>query len=192
MRIALTILSFTSLILVMSCEQNKPIPTEAMAKGQAFALEAKKALGGQLINALGENVTIYALDYCNLEASNITQKVSESTGVKISRASDQYRNPENAPNEDQLAYIKKTKAAIASGATPEPEIKRINKKLVGYYPIMTNGMCLQCHGTPGKTLLPETHEKIKTLYPQDKATGYDVNQLRGIWVIEIDEEQLTN
>ena len=31
----------------------------------------------------------------------------------------------------------------------------------------------------------KTLAKINQLYPNDKATGYDVNQLRGIWVVEM-------
>jgi len=179
-------------VLLTSCEQSKPISPEALAQGKTHALTAQKALGGQLMKALGEGGTIHALNYCNLEAANITKQASENTGVKISRASDQYRNPANAANADQLAYIKKAKAAIEDGQAPTPEIKRINKQLVGYYPIMTNGMCLQCHGRQGKTLLAETQERIQSLYPDDKAVGYDVDQLRGIWVIEMDEESLAN
>ena len=186
-----------SLILLISvsligCNKDKSIPSNALAQGKEHALEAKKALGGQLLKALGEGGTLYALDYCNLEASTITTNVSKNTGTQISRASDQYRNPKNAANKDELAYILKTKGAIAEGNEPQPEIKRISDKLVAYYPIMTNGMCLQCHGTPGKELLLATEEKIKTLYPNDMAVGYDVNQLRGIWVIQMNEEDLAN
>ncbi len=173
---------------LLSCTNEKPIPEGALAQGKEFALQAKKALGGQLTSALAEGGTIYALEYCNLEASGITDKVSKETGIKISRASDLNRNPDNGPTDDQMAYIQKTKQFIAQGNSPEPEIKRLNNKLVGYYPIMTNGMCLQCHGNPGKELLAATESKIKELYPADKATGYGANELRGIWVIEMTDD----
>jgi hypothetical protein len=46
-------------------------------------------------------------------------------------------------------------------------------------------MCLQCHGDPANDISPETLNKIQTLYPDDAATGYKTNELRGIWVVEM-------
>jgi len=52
-----------------------------------------------------------------------------------------------------------------------------------YKPILTAlSACLQCHG-PEEEINPETLQKIKTLYPNDKATGYSINELRGLWKI---------
>ena len=44
--------------------------------------------------------------------------------------------------------------------------------------------------SPLKTMnfKPETLNKIHELYPDDKATGYGPNELRGIWVIEMNDE----
>lgn len=174
-------------LFLISCQGEKPIPPEALAEGKEHALLAKQALGGQLMQALATGGTTYALDYCNVEALNITDSLSEKAQVKISRASDQYRNPKNAANADELSYIKAAKASIDQGKQPEPEIKRLNKKLVAYYPIMTNGMCLQCHGTIGQEVTDNTFTKINELYPKDLATGYGLNELRGIWVVEMDD-----
>ena len=49
-------------------------------------------------------------------------------------------------------------------------------------------MCLQCHGTSGQELLAEAESKIDLLYPKDKAKGYGINELRGIWVIEMSDD----
>ena len=54
---------------------------------------------------------------------------------------------------------------------------------------MTNIMCLQCHGKPDKDILPNTLTKIGSLYPEDKAIGYGVDELRGIWVVEMDKKR---
>ena len=52
-----------------------------------------------------------------------------------------------------------------------------------FAPILDKGLCLTCHGIVGETLLPENDEKIKTLYPEDKAVGYSEGDLRGVWSI---------
>ena len=41
-------------------------------------------------------------------------------------------------------------------------------------------MCLQCHGEKGKNIQPKTLEKIAQLYPNDLATGYKENEVRGL------------
>ena len=111
----------------------------------------------------------------------IACNISKKYNVSIKRVSDQYRNPDNAANPSELAVITTYKAMLAAGKMPEGLLKD------GYYysPIVTNAMCLQCHGTPGKELAEKTHLKIKSLYPQDKATGYGVDELRGIFSIAV-------
>jgi hypothetical protein len=44
-------------------------------------------------------------------------------------------------------------------------------------------MCLKCHGTPGQEIQTETLKRIQQLYPNDKAIGYGVNEVRGMWSI---------
>jgi hypothetical protein len=47
-------------------------------------------------------------------------------------------------------------------------------------------MCLQYHGSEGTDIAPETLKVIEEKYSNDQATGYTENQLRGIWVLEMD------
>jgi len=42
----------------------------------------------------------------------------------------------------------------------------------------TQELCLNCHGTPDK-VSADVQAKLKELYPDDKATGYGLKQLRG-------------
>ena len=73
---------------------------------------------------------------------------------------------------------------MANGKSPEPKVVEINGQKVGYYAIVTNEMCIKCHGDKGETIEPATFAKIQKLYPADKALGYKVNELRGIWVVK--------
>ena len=67
------------------------------------------------------------------------------------------------------------------------KVSEINGKMVGYYPIVTNQMCLQCHGKAYKDINDATLNKINKLYPNDQATGYLENELRGIFVVEMNK-----
>jgi len=46
----------------------------------------------------------------------------------------------------------------------------------------TQPLCLACHGLP-EQLTPAVKEKLKTLYPDDKAVGYRPGEIRGAMTI---------
>jgi len=44
--------------------------------------------------------------------------------------------------------------------------------------------CLKCHGVPESDIDSATVQKLRALYPTDLATGYRLNDFRGLWKIE--------
>jgi cytochrome c553 len=44
--------------------------------------------------------------------------------------------------------------------------------------------CLKCHGVPGTDIDSVTIQKLQSLYPADLATGYRLNDFRGLWKVE--------
>ena len=105
--------------------------------------------------------------------------------LRIVWSFDRPRNPANQANETELAYINMLKIKEEKQEVLPPSILIVDGKMTGYYPIQTARMCIQCHGTLGTDILPETAERLHLLYPQDKATGYGENQLRGLFVVEM-------
>ena len=160
-------------------EKKQGIPDGEILKN--YAAEAQQLLGSQLKQKIAEGGPENALEFCNINAIPLTDSISKKYNVSIKRVSDQYRNPDNAANPQEIAVITTYKAMLAAGKMPKGLLKD------GHYysPIVTNAMCLQCHGTPGKEMTEQTHKKIKSLYPQDKATGYGVDELRGIFSIAV-------
>ena len=47
--------------------------------------------------------------------------------------------------------------------------------------IPTAGLCLTCHGA---VIDPALEQELKSLYPQDKARGFEVGDIRGAFTIE--------
>jgi cytochrome c551/c552 len=156
--------------------------------GRNVANETKANLGKNLMAAIKEKGAAGAVEFCNTRAIPITDSMSVVLNTKVKRVSDKPRNPSNQANADELAYIESWKTAKTKGEQVAPLIAERNGKMVGYYPIETNAMCLQCHGTPEKQITPETLSKIKKLYPADKAVGYGENEIRGIFVVEMDKK----
>jgi hypothetical protein len=47
----------------------------------------------------------------------------------------------------------------------------------------TQGMCLSCHGSADQ-LAPGVAERLKALYPEDRAVGYSLGQIRGAMTLK--------
>ncbi|MCB9257486.1 MAG: DUF3365 domain-containing protein [Chitinophagales bacterium] len=152
-------------------------------QGKQYAMATKAVLGKNLLEAINTLGTEKALAFCNTKAITLTDSMANVQGVQIKRVSDLNRNPANAANEKELAYIAASKALLTQGQELQPQITESADGVEGYYPIITNTMCLQCHGAKDKDISAATLAKINELYPADLATGYGENELRGIWVV---------
>ncbi len=168
-------------------EKHKPDLNDLsyIEKGKKLALSTKSVLGKNLTRAIKQNGTSAAISFCNIRAITLTDSISQELNTHIKRVSDQPRNPKNKANKQELEYILTKKQALKEGKPIAPQLQKMDDKMVGYYPITTSKMCLQCHGIPDQNIQLEVQKKLNTLYPNDAATGYKENELRGIWVVEM-------
>lgn len=162
------------------------IPHDYLLQGKAIAMQTRDALGSKLQQALREGGPVAAVEFCKDNALPLTKDMATELGSSVVRVSDRPRNPKNAANAEQLIYIAKAKASLAAGEQAKPAIIDSGDRMVGYYPIVTNGMCLQCHGTQ-EEIAQETSIAIQASYPKDQATGYGLNELRGVFVVSMEK-----
>jgi cytochrome c553 len=155
-------------------------------KGLRYALATKAVLGQNLMSKIQKEGTIGALTFCNDKAYPLTDSMATHFNANIKRVSDKARNPENEANPNELVYIKAFKAQIKNNLEIEPLSVEEAGVVHVYYPIITNNLCLQCHGKPGQDIDLATFERLKQLYPNDKAIGYSENEVRGMWHITFD------
>lgn len=179
-----------SLLLTAGCMGDAKVKKEAETKafeekGLNIVNSTKSLLVTNLMKAMAAYGTAGAVEFCNVHAIPLTDSMATVHDAKIRRVSDRPRNPANQANETELAYINMLKIKEEKQETLPPSILIVDGKMTGYYPIQTARMCIQCHGTLGTDILPETAERLHLLYPQDKATGYGENQLRGLFVVEM-------
>ncbi|QAA81116.1 DUF3365 domain-containing protein [Aequorivita sp. H23M31] len=153
-------------------------------RGMQMAQATKAELGKNLMGQIQKNGVIAALDFCNIQAMPLTDSMSVVHKAHIRRVSDKPRNPKNKADAVELQHVQTFKNQIAAGKEPTPIVTTKGEKVEFYYPITTNSMCLRCHGTPRKELEALTLTNILKHYPDDKATGYGENEVRGIWSIE--------
>ncbi|AWM12950.1 hypothetical protein DI487_03085 [Flavobacterium sediminis] len=155
--------------------------------GLEYALGTKKVLGKNLMGTIQKEGTEAALKFCNVSAMPLTDSMSVHYNAEIKRVSDKNRNPNNKASAEELGYIEQFKKDLSAQKEIQPIVVEETEKVHFYYPIETNTMCLQCHGKP-ENIKPEVLKKLKTLYPNDLATGYAENEVRGIWSITFDKK----
>lgn len=155
--------------------------------GKTLAMQTKAQLGKNLMAAVQADGPEGAVEFCNTRAYPLTDSMATALNAKIKRVSDQPRNPSNRAKGEELNYIRTAKSLLANGMAIEPAITDLGETVLGYYPITTNTMCLKCHGQPEENINQATLDVIKALYPEDEATGYSENELRGIWVVEMEK-----
>ncbi len=155
---------------------------EKTALGMEYANTTRQLLGQNLMGAIQQEGVMHALEFCNIEAMPLTAKMEKEHHAQIKRVSDRPRNPNNSANEEETTYIAHFQKQLDAGQEPTPIVLPEGNKTRFYFPITTNSMCLQCHGSPER-IAPEVLERIDWLYPEDKATGYNENEVRGIFSI---------
>jgi hypothetical protein len=160
-------------------------PPEEVALG--IVLDTRSVLGGTLMKAIQERGVDQAVEFCHLEAIPITQRKSTEHDVRLKRVSDRPRNPDNSATTKELAHIKAFNERLLSKEELGFVLEQSGDLFTFYSPILTNQSCLRCHGDPENDILSSTASVIKKLYPQDKATGYNANELRGLWKVEWSE-----
>ncbi len=158
------------------------LPSETMP--QTVSLDSVKSVANQtkmllvsnLTKKISDSGTVAAMEFCSTEAIPLTKSAEEKFGLEIKRVSERNRNPDNTASAEEMQIIEQYKKQLL-------ENKELEGKVHGdyfYSPLVTNRMCLQCHGDVRKDLKPEVAHKLTKLYPDDKATGYKENELRGL------------
>jgi hypothetical protein len=158
------------------------VPDPAI-EGPKIIAEAFAKLSGALGEAIAKDGPASALSVCSEKAPQIAKEVATAHGVTFRRATHKPRNPKNAADEVEKAALEIFATALAKKEAPKPQvIKNADGSRAFLAPIVLGSpLCLQCHGTTGKDITPETLKAIQKLYPDDQATGFKLGDLRGLW-----------
>jgi hypothetical protein len=137
-----------------------------------------------LVGEIAANGAVKAIDVCKVKAPAMAKAASEKTGWEIKRVSLRNRNPKGSADKWEKSAIKGFEQALAASSDAvleKGEIVSINGKQYFRYAkgLKTTKECLLCHGKE-ESIAKEIKEKLKEVYPKDRATGYDLNQVRGI------------
>ena len=162
---------FVSLLDVAGARASEP------ARGAELLAPFKRDLQQALRQGLDQGA-VEAISACQLKAPAIAQEQSQGA-VRVGRASHRLRNPANvAP--DWVAPI--LSAYLEDAANRAAQTVVLPGGVSGYVePILAQPLCLTCHG---ETLAPPVAARIRELYPDDRAVGFEAGDLRGVFWIE--------
>jgi hypothetical protein len=157
--------------------------------GEVSAL-LQKRLGSQLKAAMTSGGPIAGIQVCQQVGQSLTSSTNEELdGVKVTRTSLKVRNPKNAPTLGDKQVMENWLKQVADGGEfPKNEIvHREDGTAVVYQPIITQQLCMKCHGDPS-TFAPELISLIEKHYPDDQATGFTEGSLRGVFKVIFAED----
>jgi hypothetical protein len=190
---------FSVITMVVGCGevQKVEVPKDKEQKisqiGEETSMKLLKTLRVELMNAMQKGGPDEAVEVCSKKAMTLTSQIEKETGYSIKRTTFKYRNPANAPDRYEAEALKYFEEGIKAGKMPANYIQAVNesgKVVYRYYkPLKVEGVCLTCHGDPNlmdKNLV----NKIKTLYPNDKAVGYKEGDFRGVVRVSIPADKL--
>jgi hypothetical protein len=188
----------TIVLLISSCsvkrengaQTEESLRQEFLRKGGEIAKAAQGELQKNVSRAMGQGGPVYAIEFCSERAMALKDSLSRLNDCEISRIALKYRNPEDMPRtKTEKEQLDRYEAAHLKGDSIRPEVYLFEDRIEYYQPIfLGNGVCLVCHGDPGEHIAAETLEIIEARYPDDRATGFALNDFRGAWKITFTRE----
>lgn len=178
------------LLLLAGCGEettDRHVPREeAVATARDAAAAAFQALSAELGRAIADGGTVAAIPICSDKAGGLLEGVAGEHGLAMLRVSDRPRNPAHAAAPADIKAMESFRAALAGGGPPEPAVERMDdgSTAVRLPIVLDRPLCLQCHGAE-TDIAPATREAIAARYPEDRATGYKLGDLRGIWRVTV-------
>jgi hypothetical protein len=164
----------------------------ALAADEAALLaDARKVAGAippKLLKVLNDEIKAggpeNAIAVCRDKSPKMAAAASAESGWNIRRVSLKNRNPKAVPDAWERTVLEDFDRRLAAGELPatieKGELVSDGGQQVYRYmkALPTQELCLSCHGTADRITAP-VKAKLDELYPEDKATGYGLAQIRG-------------
>lgn len=167
-------------------ERDRPEGSAREASTGDFAADAKAAtnrlqvaLKKELSAAMKDGGPVAAIEVCHTRAPEIAREVGSETELEVGRVSRHNRNPANTPSDAEAAVLA---AFEARPAMQDTVFTRDGERTYMRAIRIGTALCLNCHGAES-SLEPELKGRLAELYPQDQATGFEVGDLRGGFVV---------
>ncbi|GCD79691.1 Tll0287-like domain-containing protein [Schleiferia thermophila] len=145
----------------------------------------QEALLNELMKGMKDGDASKAVGYCNERALFVTDSLSKHYGVLVRRVALRYRNPANKPDSIESAVLQHMAELSAKGQIPPAQTLDLFDGYIRHFePIIMKPLCLNCHGIRERgDIADATMAEIQKRYPDDRAYDFNLNELRGAWVV---------
>jgi len=173
---------------IIQIELNDSIRNSLIRIGNSISRQTQSILKKELGKTIKSGGFEHAIGFCNLRATNITDSISMVEQIMIKRVAIKNRNADFTMTKEEIKFFEgATKMWEAEGVVKPALSVNNDNQPVYYQSIIMNKACLNCHGSLESDIKPKVAERIKELYPDDKAVNFKVTDLRGMWVITFPE-----
>lgn len=186
MKNIISVLPFLLLFIFFGCnEKPKPEITDNIKSGlRNDAKDFMESLKTILVKEMQTNGIVAAVSVCSDTAQLLTNNYGIKKGIYIKRVSFKNRNENDAPNKIETEALKMFEELKQKGGLKETtEYFKTTEEngvtsVIYLKPILVQAPCLSCHG-PLDQIGPDVKQILQTKYPNDKAIGYQLDDLRG-------------
>ena len=160
----------------------KPDTAELATSARDITQRFGAALKAELMKGMKQGGPPAAVEACSEKAPGIAQSLALEGGWQVRRTSLKTRNPDNAPDAWEQAALERFDKSVAEGTlASELEFFEIVDGEFRYLKaIPTEGVCLTCHGDQ---IAAEIVAALDKRYPDDKARGFHVGDVRGAFSV---------
>lgn len=163
---------------------------DLLERSRTIADVFQQQLGRQLESAMAAGGPVAAIEVCAEVVPEIAAKASRESGAVVGRTALRVRNPDNAPDADARQVLQAFAERLESG-DPLP-IEHFGAAPGGgeryLRAIVLQPLCATCHGA---ALAPAVSAAVAARYPEDRATGFAVGELRGAFIIDWPAKEVT-
>ena len=178
--------TFVIISLIIGCQNNSDEidDPELKLELENYANSYMSELKSVLMENMKAGGPLQAVNVCSDTAALLTSSFSEKMGVNVKRFSLKNRNAENYPNQNEKEFLKYFEELNAKNELTANSflLKKFGSKgknsATLVKPIFIGAPCLNCHGSDDQ-ISSDVDLVINEKYPNDKATGYKIGELRG-------------
>lgn len=181
------VVASTALLSACGGMPQPPAPPADMA-WVAQARQVSQTVPPRLLSVLQEEIARGgpegAVQVCRDKAPELAREASAQTGWSIRRVSLRQRNPKAVPDDwerdalldfDRRHAAKEPAASLERAAVVQDKGQTVQRYIRA---LPTVDLCLNCHGS-AERLSPAVKARLATLYPGDRAVGYQAGEIRG-------------
>jgi hypothetical protein len=165
-----------------------PKTQQAMVEARQISSELADKVRGLLLKEIEIGGLAGAVRVCSEMAQNITREFNARSGHTVRRVSLRYRNPWNIPDEYERRKLEELDLLNKKKEMKNEYVEVIDEgeqKVLRYMrPLVALPICINCHGLK-ENISADVKTILSEKYPDDRATGFLVGDLRGAISVKI-------